>query len=63
MIIEYIERLRKKPVEVRKRAVFFWTIVLVALILLVYIAIVTARVVDDRDVPETRTIAAPYDLL
>lgn len=37
MLIEYIERLRREPKEVRQRAVFFWTVVAVSVIVFVYI--------------------------
>lgn len=37
MLIEYIERLRKEPKEVRQRAVVTWTIVLVSAIALCYV--------------------------
>lgn len=37
MLIEYIERLRKEPPEVRRQAVFFWTLVVVGLIVVGYL--------------------------
>ncbi len=36
MFIEYIERLRREPKEVRRRAVFFWTVTIVGVILVLY---------------------------
>lgn len=62
MIIEYIERLRKEPKEVRERAVFFWTAVLVAGIVVLYIAyLLFTPSLFRSNVPDSNTIAAPYE--
>ena len=59
MLIEYIERLRKEPKEVRRQAVVVWTCVVVALIALVYVGIVALqKVLPERG--SAPTIAAPY---
>jgi cell division septal protein FtsQ len=61
MIIEYIERLRKEPKEVRQRAVFFWTAVLVAVIVLLYIVyLVFSSSWFTPSVPDSESIASPY---
>lgn len=59
MLIEYIERLRKEPKEVRRQAVVLWTVVVLVLIALIYIGIRAVQGV----LPERSTepaIAAPY---
>lgn len=62
MLIEYIERMRREPKDVRQRAVFFWTVVLVAFIVVLYIAYLLFFPTFTRSrVPETSTIAAPYE--
>ncbi len=61
MLIEYIERLRKEPPDVRRQAVFLWTGVIVALIVLIYIAVLIVRnTLPDRE-GTNPTIAAPYE--
>lgn len=61
MLIEYIERLRKQPKEVRQQAVVFWTVVSVAIILAFYITLrIVFAVADDAGVPASQNIAAPY---
>lgn len=60
MLIEYIERLRKEPKEVRRQAVTFWTAVIVVLIVLFYIGVVVLKnSMPERDLKST--IAAPYE--
>ena len=39
MILEYIEKLRREPIAVRRAAVTFWTTVIVVIIVLFYVAI------------------------
>lgn len=61
MFIEYIERLRREPKEVRRRAVFFWTVAIVGVIVLLYGLYL---LVDSAIVPsDTRSanLARPYD--
>ena len=60
MFIEYIERMRKEPKEVRQRAVVFWTAVLVGLIVVLYLVLrLSPGSTESRD--ERSTIAAPYE--
>lgn len=60
MLIEYIERLRKEPKEVRRQAVFLLTVVIVAGIVLLYIAFhMLTSVLPGSG--STQTIAAPYE--
>lgn len=54
MIIEYIERLRAKPVEVRRRFVYVASIVLTGCIVLVWLSVLLAAP-DDAE----RAISAP----
>lgn len=59
MLIEYIEHLRKEPPDVRRQAVFFWTAIIVGLIVLIYFGVMfIGSVLPDRT--EEPTIAAPY---
>ena len=61
MLIEYIERLRKEPKEVRQQAVVFWTVVSVAVILALYITLrIVLAVADDAGTSASQNIAAPY---
>lgn len=62
MLIDYIERLRKQPRPVRERAVMYWTVVLVAIIVTIFIAIrIAMAVVGGGDtVPDQGAIASPY---
>ncbi|MCL9971938.1 MAG: hypothetical protein NBV63_00830 [Candidatus Pacebacteria bacterium] len=64
MLIEYIERMRKEPPDVKRRVVHLWTIVVMAVILLLYIVgMVVSNFFFDGAVFESRTdsIAAPYE--
>jgi hypothetical protein len=61
MIIEYIERLRREPKEVRQSAVYFWTVLIVALIVLLYIVLRVYPIVIPEPGEEARTLAAPYE--
>jgi hypothetical protein len=59
MFIEYIERLRKEPKDVRQRAVYTWTAIMVAIIALGYIVF---RVYDiSAPSEDTGSLAAPYE--
>lgn len=62
MLIDYIEELRKQPRDVRERAVMYWTVVLVAIIVAIFIGIriVMAVMSDGGTVPDTSSIASPY---
>ena len=64
-MIEYIERMRKEPPAVRRRAVVTWTTVIVTTIALFYITNLMVRgtiLVPTRTAVErTSTIAAPYE--
>lgn len=60
MLIEYIERLRKEPKEVRERAVAVWTAVLVGIIFLVYVSIRLGGTLIPDPEPQN-TLAAPYE--
>lgn len=60
MIIEYIEHLRKEPPDVRRQAVFFWTAIIVGLIILIYFGVMFIRGVLPENSNEP-TIAAPYE--
>ncbi len=60
MLIEYIERLRKEPKEVRRQAVVVWTTIILVLIVLIYIGVTAlGKVFPERG--ETGSIAAPYE--
>ncbi len=60
MLIEYIEHLRKEPPDVRRQAVFFWTAIIVGLIILIYFGVMFIRGVLPESSSEP-TIAAPYE--
>jgi hypothetical protein len=62
MILEYIEKLRRQPIEVRRQAVTFWTIVIVAGIALLYIGIIGIRTWVTSSASDTNAsdITAPY---
>ena len=61
MFIEYIERLRKEPREVRERAAYFWTVVSVVVLVGLYIIIRIVLAFSGGDaVPVETTIASPY---
>ena len=60
MLIDYIERLRKEPKEVRRQAALFWSVVIIVGIVALYIGILLLK----NTLPErgpTDTIAAPYE--
>ena len=60
MLIEYIERLRKESIEVRRQAVSFWTIVSVGVVILVYIGVLfIQKSFSDSTIEDA--IAAPYE--
>ncbi len=60
MIIEYIERLRQQPLSVRREAVRFWTAVIVALVVVLYLIVVGVKSFIDLDPTPAATIVAPY---
>ncbi len=60
MLIEYIEHLRKEPMDVRRQAVFFWTAILVGIIVLIYFGVLFLQsALPDRT--GEPAIAAPYE--
>ncbi len=59
MLIEYIERLRREPKEVRQRAVFTWTVVFVATTVFVYGVLKLHAIIPTQD--DTSTLVAPYE--
>lgn len=62
MLIEYIERMRKEPKEVRRRAVFVWTLVIVGIILLLYVLYLgLGAAADSGPVDTPSNIARPYE--
>jgi hypothetical protein len=62
MFIEYIERLRKEPPDVRRQAVQFLTVVIVFTILLLYVGVLVIRsIVSDEARDSSSSIAAPYE--
>ena len=60
MIIEYIERLRKEPKEVRVQAVYTWTFATLIVIALIYIGIRILMAMGPDSAPSENTLAAPY---
>jgi hypothetical protein len=60
MIIEYIENLRRQPLEVRRTAARFWTGVIVAIIVALYLVYLLVDVTVLTDTPRTN-IQAPYE--
>ena len=60
MIIEYIERLRKEPKDVRQQAVYTWTVVILILIALSYVGIRILMATAFDTAPTQNTLAAPY---
>jgi uncharacterized integral membrane protein len=60
MLIEYIEHLRREPPDVRRQAAFFWTAIIVGIIILIYFGALFIQNVlpESSDEP---TIAAPYE--
>ena len=61
MILEYIERLRREPIAVRRAAVTFWTTVAVVVIVMLYITIRLFSVLYEPTPAVTGpTLQAPY---
>lgn len=62
MFIEYIERLRKEPPDVRRRAVAYWTTIIVVAIAVLYIVYrtVVGSLNDPGSDYRSSNIAAPY---
>ncbi len=63
MLIEYIERVRRQPPEVRRRAAAVWTAVLVGGILLLYMLYLFMRpafTLDSGAVTD-ELLVAPYE--
>ena len=61
MLLEYFERMRKEPPEVRRRAVATWTVGAVVVAIVIYI-VYHAVVLPVLESPENSdTLAAPYE--
>lgn len=62
MLIEYIERLRREPPEVRKRAVLYWTVGTVCVVIVLYFVYhATIGYWFVKEPPNTDAIASPYE--
>ena len=62
MIIEYIENLRKQPVDVRRKAVTFLTVVVVGIIVVLYLLYITfGAVFHNGTTTPSSQIVAPYE--
>ena len=61
MIIEYIENLRKQPVDVRRKAVTFLTVVVVGIIVVLYLLYITfGAVFHSGSTAAPTQIQSPY---
>lgn len=62
MIIEYIERMRQEPLEVRRQAVMTWTVTAVIIVAVLYGVFLIVRGVVGSDVQtiENSLITPPY---
>ncbi|MEN9390212.1 MAG: hypothetical protein RLZZ283_312 [Candidatus Parcubacteria bacterium] len=61
MILEYIEKIRREPIEVRRAAVTFWTTVIVVIIVVAYVSIrLFTALYDPAPVETVPALQAPY---